>query len=266
MIKLVVSDIDGTLVDSSEQLPSAAFELSEYLKRKKVMFSLATGRVYELACDYASALGISIPFITSNGSSLTWLGNKEVFRHYLPFKPFADLIRYCDEHDISIYYSFNGYEHIHRRTSFVRSQQEKASRSYSIVPLRAEDLSNCRFEKLSLMDGDCTNIIAEIEQIVKKIDYPFTYTRYVDRAIEIVAPGRTKAKGIEDLAKYLGITMDEVLCIGDDANDIEMLTESAIGATVANALPEAKACADYVATGHHAEGAYEAVRHYLDAE
>ncbi|MGN0762512.1 MAG: HAD family hydrolase [Aristaeellaceae bacterium] len=264
MIKLVVSDIDGTLVDSSEQLTSAAYELSAYLKEKQVMFSLATGRVYALACHYADALELAIPFVTSNGAALTWRGNREIFRHYLPFQPFAGLIRACDAMDISIFYSYNGYERVHRLTPFLREQQEKRSQPYKVAPLDEQELTGGCFEKLCLMDGNCTGLIDEVEQMVKQLRYPFTYTRYVNRAIEIVAPGCTKAKGIEELARFLGIARDEVLCIGDDANDIEMLSQSGVSAAVANALPEAKACADYISATSHAEGAFEAVRHYLD--
>lgn len=266
MIKLVISDLDGTLIDSTEQLPSEAFELADYLRAKQIMFSLASGRVYELAQPFADALKIQIPFITSNGAAITWRGNRQVARYCLPFAPFAQLIRKCDQMGLSIYYSFHGYEHIHRRTPFVCSQQEKTARTYSIVPLTDSDLASAHFEKLSLMDGDETGIIAEIEQMVNAIDYPFTYTRYVNRAIEIVAAGRTKAQGVRDLTEVLGISMREVLCIGDDANDVEMLTDAGIGVAVSNALPEAKACADYIALADHARGALEAVIRNLESD
>lgn len=266
MIKLVISDLDGTLIDGTEQLPSEAFELADYLRAKKVMFSLASGRVYELAQPFAEALNIQIPFITSNGAAITWRGNRQVARYDVPFAPFAGLIGQCDQMGLSIYYSFRGYEHIHRQTPFVCAQQKKSARTYSIVPLTERDFASARFEKLCLMDGDETGIIGEIEQKVKALDYPFTYTRYANRAVEIVARGRTKAQGVRDLTEVLGISMSEVLCIGDDANDVEMLTDAGIGAVVSNALPEAKACADYIASTDHAGGALEAVVRCLEKD
>ena len=105
MIKLVISDLDGTLIDGTEQLPSEAFELADYLRAKKVMFSLASGRVYELAQPFAEALNIQIPFITSNGAAITWRGNRQVARYDVPFAPFAGLIGQCDQMGLSIYYS-----------------------------------------------------------------------------------------------------------------------------------------------------------------
>lgn len=262
MIRLVISDLDGTLIDGNEKLPPAAYELADFLRKKGVMFSLATGRVYELALPYASELGVRIPFVTSNGAAITCIDNCTLVRYRTPFAPFSQIIRKCDEMNLTIYHSSNGFEHIHRKTDYICSQQQKTGKEPSLLPLTAKDLSSSSFEKLSIVDGYESGVIAEVEKQLKNVTFPFNYTRYCDRAIEIVAHCRTKGAGVRDLAKTLGISMDEVLCIGDDANDVDMLKEAGIGAAVSNALPEAKACADYISPSDHAQGALETVRKF----
>ena len=70
MIKLVVSDIDGTLVDQSEELREPAFRMVSWLRERGVLFTLATGRVQGMAEKYAEKLGIAVPYVASNGASL----------------------------------------------------------------------------------------------------------------------------------------------------------------------------------------------------
>ena len=115
------------------------------------------------------------------------------------------------------------------------------------------------------MDDDRTGIIEQIEKMCQQLPDEFQYTRYNLRAIEIVRRGCTKASGVRTLADHLKLSMDEIMCIGDDENDLEMLQEAGVGATINNALPKVKALADYVATANHAAGVYEAVLHCTQA-
>lgn len=61
MVKLVVSDLDGTLIDSSEQLTDTAREMARWLKDRNVLFTFATGRVQGMTERYAQDMQVSIP-------------------------------------------------------------------------------------------------------------------------------------------------------------------------------------------------------------
>lgn len=264
VIKLVVSDIDGTLVDRTEKLQEPAYELVKWLKEHGILFSLASGRVQGMAEDYASALEVTVPYVTANGAALIQDG-EAVERHTFPLKPLKDIIHFCDEKGLAIIYSPDGYEKVHRVTPFILEQQRDFDRYHNIQPLTEDFLENGRLEKLCLMDDDRTGIIEEIEKMCQQLPDEFQYTRYNLRAIEIVRRGCTKASGIRMLADHLKLSMDEIMCIGDDENDLEMLQEAGVGATINNALPKVKALADYVATANHAAGVYEAVLHCTQA-
>lgn len=260
MIKLVVSDIDGTLVDRTEQLCEPAFTLVKQLRERNILFTLASGRVQGMVEEYARALDVSVPYVAANGAALI-LGGKAIRRLTFPLAPLKDVIARCDQAGLAIIYSPDGYEKVHRETKFILEQQRDFDRYHNIQPLTADFIEHGRLEKLCLMDDDRTGVIEEIEAMCQSLPQEFAYTRYGLRAIEIVRRGCTKASGVSALADYLHLSMDEILCIGDDENDLEMLAEAGIGATVNNALPKVKALADYVAEGNHAAGVYEAVLH-----
>ena len=70
MIRLVVCDIDCTLIDKDEVLPKEAILLKSRLKEKGVYFSLATGRTESLAEKYVNALDLEIPYVATNGATV----------------------------------------------------------------------------------------------------------------------------------------------------------------------------------------------------
>lgn len=70
MVKLVVSDLDGTLIDSSEQLTDTAREMARWLKDRNVLFTFATGRVQGMTERYAQDMQVSIPYVATNGAAL----------------------------------------------------------------------------------------------------------------------------------------------------------------------------------------------------
>lgn len=265
MIKLVVSDIDGTLVDRTEALEEPAYALVRYLRSQGVLFSLATGRVQGMAESYAHALRVEVPYITANGAALIYQG-RALRRWKMSLSPLADIIRLADADGLSIIYSPDGFERVYRETPYILAQQRSFGRYFDVCPLTKEDFTHGSIEKLCLMDDARTGAIERFEILARQLPAEFSYTRYGLRAVEIVCAGRTKAAGVRDLARCLNIPMRDVMAVGDDENDLEMLAAAGVGATVCNALPKVKAQADYVAEASNAAGVYEAVRRFIPAE
>ncbi|MBQ8082416.1 MAG: HAD family phosphatase [Clostridia bacterium] len=263
MVRLVVSDIDGTLVDGSEQLTPDAYALADYLKSKRILFSLATGRVQGMAQPYVDELNIHVPYVTANGAAL--LKDGETLRRYtFALNPIRDVIHAADQMGMTIIYSQDGFELVHQLTPFVAAQRLQFDRYQTVVPLTEAFLTTRRLEKLCLMDDTQSGRISLLEQMLTGIDGGFEYTRYQDRAIELVCAGRTKAAGVADLSQYLHIDLADVMCIGDDENDLEMLSQAGVSATVQNALPKVKHSVQLVASRDHASGVLEAVRQVVE--
>lgn len=263
MIKLVVSDLDGTLIDHSEVITPEARAVVRYLQAKDIHFSLATGRVQGMSEHIARDLGISVPYVTSNGASLIQNGSV-VKRITMSLEPLKDLINAADRLGMSIIYCPDGYEKVHGITPYILSQQNEKNRYHNIVPLDESVIKSVRVEKLTILDMDKTGIMDQLEPYAKALSSDFSYTRYGYQGIEVVPGGRNKAEGVADLATLLGLEMSEVLCIGDDENDLEMLSRAGYSATVGNALPKVRAMVDYAATGNRSVGVLEAVRYIIE--
>ena len=92
-------------------------------------------------------------------------------------------------------------------------------------------------------------------------DYP---VQVIDTgyAIHLQSPGINKGTALVELAREMGLVPADFLAIGDSLNDIQMLKTAGIGITVANAHPDTKAVAQYIAGKEYGDGFVEAVEKY----
>lgn len=265
MIRLVVCDIDCTLIDSDEILPSGAIEMKKELERHGVYFSLATGRTESMAEKYVSALDLSIPYVATNGATVV-LGDNVVRRLQIPLLPLKSFILKADALGMTIVYSIEGREWYWRDTTYLQREREMFGRYNDQHQFTEEEWESLKIDKLSLFTDFYDNRVALLEEDAKKLPECYGYTRYVDRSIEIVDRRATKASGVEVLAESLSIPMDEVLFCGDHQNDIELIEAAGIGVAVANSTAEVKAAADYVCTKRCFDGVKEAVDKFVLGE
>jgi phosphoglycolate phosphatase (TIGR01487 family) len=101
--------------------------------------------------------------------------------------------------------------------------------------------------------------VGEVKEIVK--DYP---VQVIDTgyAIHLQSPGVNKGTTLVTLAETMGLNPADFLAIGDSVNDIQMLKAAGIGITVANAHPDTKAAAEYVAEKEYGDGFVEGMKKY----
>ena len=223
MVKLVVSDLDGTLIDSSEQLTDTAREMARWLKDRNVLFTFATGRVQGMTERYAQDMQVSIPYVATNGAALI-APDGVLFRRKVPLKPLETMLRKADSMGMSIIYSEDGYEKVCRETPYILRQRAAFGRYNDVAPLTQADYDGKQMEKICVC---------------------------------------TKAPGVAELAKRLNIPMSDVLAIGDDENDLQMLRLAGHTATVQNALAKVKPLVAYVSPYCHSAGVFDAVKHFI---
>ena len=80
---------------------------------------------------------------------------------------------------------------------------------------------------------------------------------------EIMVVGADKANAAKILAARLGIPREQVLAIGDQRNDIELIAWAGIGVAMGNAVPELKALADWVTVTNDEDGLAHALAHFI---
>lgn len=261
MIKLVISDMDGTLIDRDEILSDKAVNIATELQKEGIMFTIATGRVECMAEDYVKKLNIDIPYIACNG--VTIVKGKEVLkRNKIPLKGLRPIIEKADSMGMSLVYSIDGIESVYKVTSWVECQRGKFDRYHQVHLPDEDEWENLYIDKLMIMDDVREGAIAILEEMCKELPQEYGFTRYTNKSVEIVNRESTKASALRELVKILGIDMKEVLAIGDHQNDIEMIREAGIGGAVFNATDDLKREADYIASRRCVDGVAEIVNKF----
>lgn len=265
MVKLVICDLDGTLVGRDEVLSPASMRVPELCRESGVGFTIATGRTEDLANAYAAALGITLPVIVSNGAKIIQ-GDQVLWSRTIPLSGLRPLIDLAHELEMSVIYTIDGVEYITRVTPWIERQRATFDRYHRLRPIPDSDWDSLIIDKITLMDGIRDGRIDRIEQEATHLSPLYSTTKYTNKAIEIVHGEATKATALRWLVGHLGIDMADTLAFGDHQNDVPMLQEAGLGVAVANAIDITKSHADIVSTLPEAEGVLEVLHHALSQQ
>ena len=260
--KLVAVDLDGTLLDDKHKITKEIADTVAWARSKGIGFTFATGRLFPSASVYAAELGITMPLITYNGALIKAPDAAESIFH-LPL----DRETAMDVLDATT--DWPGRRFVFVDDVAYTDLEDDVTREYSKA-LRVE------FRKLAELDragiGGPSMITfrddpPKIEKLTAFLRNLFQDKIYLvnSRPFFLDISHRTVSKGraLAELCAYLGIEPEQVIAIGDEGNDLEMLEFAGLGAAVANATDDLKAKADYVARGSHYHGVIEVMQKFL---
>ncbi len=261
MTKLVICDMDGTILDRDEQLPESIVRMAGRLRNAGIAFTIATGRVDGMADPYVRALGIDIPYVLTNGAAIRRSG-ETILRLKIALGPLRTLLQSAMAMGMSIIYSIDGVEFVPAVTGWIEGQRRRFDRYHTVRPFFEADWNALDVDKITVMDELRDGRIGGIEAMCATLPPGYATTRYSDKAVELVREGATKASALRTICDLTGIHLSDTLAIGDHRNDMEMIEEAGIGVAVGNAIDDLKAIADYVCENSHAAGVIEAVEKF----
>jgi phosphoglycolate phosphatase (TIGR01487 family) len=225
VLKAVLTDIDGTITDSSRRINTGAIDTIRSLVDDGIEVVLASGNTSCFMDALCKMIGTHGTFIAENGG---------VFR-----------------------IGFTGTPRIRGDQGVCRAALESLQAHYRTQGIEL-DLYSPAYRYADLAFGR-TVPVNEVKTLLK--DYPVQVldTGY---AIHLQAPGVNKGTALIALAQEMQFLPSNFLAIGDSLNDIQMLTTAGIGATVANGHQDTKAAAQYVAEKEYGDGFVEIVKKY----
>ena len=269
MIRLIGIDVDGTLLDSRGHLPdanrAAIFEAVE----SGIHVALVTGRSYPFARPVADPLPESETLIVSSGAVERAMDGtvlarrlldrriaKNVLAATLPLRDHAALIFDRDESNQIIFETMN-WEHPGRKNYWLRNSHLIGQ----TVPLEAaltEDPVEVMFNGAAVAMRSLTESLQREAR-----GFTVSLTEYVHRdfsLVDVTAPNATKGHALAWRAEQLGLTRDQVMAVGDNFNDVEMLEYAGTPVLMANAVEDLRRPGWHV-TGHQDEaGLAQAIR------
>lgn len=256
-IKLIVCDIDGTLIDKTEAIPKRLIEAVRECRNRGIGFTINSGRTRELVEDIVNELAITEPYVTANGACI-FQGEHCLVYEGFSAEPVRAVIRAADEAGLTVTLSDRNSERALRATDYVEEHRKFGKRFSDILPFQEIDWSE-PFIKIMFMDEHQSGKIEKIRNMLEPYQSEYWITTYSNKAVEIGPVHCNKAEGMRKAAALMKIPPSEIMACGDFRNDYEMIRAAGIGVAVGNACRELKMAADYVAKGESYRGVLEAM-------
>ena len=250
-IKLIVTDIDGTLVNDNGKLGSESKKLLMELMKHDVSISLATGRLHSATTELAKELSLNGYIISLDGAVIKeYKNDRTIFESFLKHRHVKKAISISNDllvnivlcHASSIYYT--------EYNSVIPSLLSKYGALYKQVNSYEEYLSGT-------LEIVCASDVKDsIKRMEERFNFPYSVgcsTSYFRSKknenifyLEIRKTGSSKGKALEKLLKHISLKAEQTAVIGDWYNDITLFETKALKVAVANAIPELLNKADVV--------------------
>jgi len=236
MIKLIASDLDGTLVSGNmSPLPEGFPEAVKQLKERGIIFAAASGRQYHNLRQLFEPVKDDIAYICENGA-LTIYQGEILHRVEIPPETVVPIIRRLEaEPGTEVLVSGTFYSYIRPKEPLFEEYIKGMKNQYKIVP----DLADIGepIIKLALFEKEGTE--SRDRQAYWQSQFPPSVKVVTSGSLwlDFLFPDAHKGIGIQALAGHLGIRREEILSFGDNYNDVEMFHASGISVAVENARP-----------------------------
>lgn len=261
-IALVVSDVDGTLVDRQKRLTERAVASVQGLRAAGIAFAITSSRPPRGLRHIGEPLGITTPIGGFNGGVIVTPAFEPLAANPLAPETAREAIAYLEANGVHVWV-FDGVEW------FVTDRDgphvDHESRTVQFEPQVVERFDDHlgRVGKLVGVSDDHPRLAA-CEAALRERLAPATVVRSQDYYLDITHPVANKGTVVRTLSERLGIEPARILVIGDGLNDVPMFAEAGFAVAMGQAGPELMAVADAVTAANDAEGFAEAIdRHVL---
>ena len=242
-VKLIASDMDGTLLDENGQVPPETFDLILALRERGVRFVASSGRRYDRLCDFFSPVQDRMDFVASNGAQVFADGvqiDREVYSH-LAIRRLAKTVAMFPNMHLALFDRTKSYL-LDDEDKFVREVDKDLPNVERIYELPSPQVS---IIKASIFCDD-GNVMDNAYVLQRELGGLFTFAPSGSSYIDAMQPGISKASGIAQVMEYHGIDASEVMAFGDAMNDYEIIRFVGTGCAMANGRPALRAVADRV--------------------
>ena len=273
--RLVALDIDGTLVDPEGELRPAVREAVRRTLESGVLVTIATGRRFESASEVARELGLELPLVLHGGTIIQDSETAEVLYEDamgrdLIARVVGEVVRdgkqpvlFTSPAADSYLFSGPSERDDAATVRWLGRQPKLARRPYADLPgiehvisvgvLHEDDVLRPLYETFGAWP-ECGVLLWEPDP---------RHAGYDEYLLDVVNAGCSKSKAVAHLAARYGIGMHEVMAIGDQVNDLELIEHVGLGVAMGNAIPAVQARAKVVVGTNEEDGVAEALHRFV---
>ena len=260
MIKLIASDMDGTLLNDKNEIHEEFYKVFQELKKQNIIFAAASGRQYYNLAKRFEKIKDDMMFIAENGTFVVYKG-EELVVNPLDINLAREIIKVVRNID-NAYAILCGKNsaYIESNDERIIEQTEKYYARYEIV----DDLTKVEDEVLKVaicdFDGAEHNSNRYFDDFRDKTQVAVSGHLWLD----IMAKGINKGVAIKEIQEQLGISFEETMVFGDYLNDLEMMGSAYHSYAMENAHDDLKKAARFITKSNDESGVVHAIKTFLN--
>jgi Cof subfamily protein (haloacid dehalogenase superfamily) len=276
-VRLIALDIDGTLLDSRWQLPAANRAAIAEAGRRGIEVALVTGRRYEFAMPVARQIDSPLTMIVNNGALIRSKEGQTHLRHLLPRDISQRVLQLTKawRDGAAVVFDRPRENQVMLETLDPDDSLRYAyySRNMEFIGL-ANPLETCLTEDpIQVMFSGKVAAMREAEAALRGAafagEYGLAVTSYESKdfaMIDVIHPICSKGSSLAEWAALRGVAREEVMAIGDNHNDLEMLEFAGIPVVMGNSVPELKTFGWHETGTNDESGVAAAIEHFAFRE
>lgn len=263
MIRLIVSDLDGTLMHGDRSVPVRFFEQYHELKRRGVLFVPASGNQVATMRQILAPISGELTYIADNGG-LIMQGEEILYEQPIPECALLTSLELLKQYPQCIKV-FNG------REGALIDESDRARAGDALIYLQqykyVDDLANHPQGIYKFAIADFTGHIAEIcEALRPHLPAGVRLATSGNGWMDITNEHANKGLTLAWLQNHLGIAPEETLAFGDQMNDAEMLAHAKYSFAMENCDPQLRAHATHIAPSNEDDGVVQILDRVLGGE
>ena len=262
-IRLLISDIDGTLVTNDKRITDATHAAVRRLREAEIGFTITSSRPHFGMRHLVDELGITLPVGAFNGGVIAGPDLAVLERSFIPEDAARTAVDFLGRQaGVEIWvFTDTDWIVVDQAGSFL----PKESRTISMEPVVRTGFDDALGRAIKIV-GACPDhdVLADCERrlqplVAGRAEAARSQSYYLD----VTPPGVDKGTVLQALSRRLGIPPEEIAAIGDMDNDIAMLKLAGLPIAMGNGSEAAKAAASLVSRSNEAEGFAYAVDHFV---
>jgi len=262
-IRLLVADVDGTMVTRDKVLTARACVAVDRLRRAGVELAITSGRPPRGMAMLVGPLGLTTPIAAFNGGiyikpDLTTV----IEQNTLPRAVAEEVVDYVLSAGLDVWV-YRGVDWFLRRTDVPHAAHEQSTVRFP--PTVTRDLHGVLDGAVKIVGvSDDPPVLARVEaELRQRVGDHVSAARSEPYYLDVTHPRANKGVVVRMDARFLNVPLEQIAAIGDSPNDVLMFGVAGMSIAMGNAIPEVQRCARYVTTSNQEEGFAHAIETFI---
>lgn len=255
-IKLIATDIDGTILRYDFQFNKEVKECIKRLNSDGIKVVLVTGRMHAATVHIAQELGLETPIVSYQGGLVKYQ-EKILYERYLNPKRAREIIKWTQKNKIHLNLYMDDKLYVEEYNEAIKRYTDERAAGFIVKPF--DELNLDKINKMLLIDFDNSDKVTEWKDYLSSKYKDVDFVKSMPYFCEVADPEATKYHAVKFLTEYYGLKQEEVMSIGDQDNDLGLLKAGGIKIAMGNATENLKSIADYITDTVNDNGFVKAV-------